>query len=153
VEVVRSPTLVRLAAVIVAVGFAGLAVFQLALIAGAPLGRAAWGGTSTRLPTSLRLASGVAILIYGLGAVLILRCAGFPIRWISPGLARWGTWALVIILTLAALPNLLSPSPWERFLFGPTALFLAALSLVVALRHRTVSTFSTDPQELASGGQ
>ena len=130
----KSPAFVRLAALIVAVGLAGLAVFQVALIAGAPLGRAAWGGTITQLPTSLRLASLVAILIYGLGALLVLRRAGFPIMWISPGFARWGTWALVIVLTLAALPNFLSQSPWERFLLGPTALLLAALSLIVALK-------------------
>jgi len=133
---VRSPAVVRLAALIVAVGFAGLVVFQLALIAGAPLGRAAWGGASTQLPTSLRLASVVAILIYGLGALFVLRRAGFLIRWLSPGLARWGTWALVILLTLAALPNFLSQSPWERFLLGPTALLLAALCLLVALKGK-----------------
>jgi hypothetical protein len=105
------------------VGFAGLAVFQLALIAGAPLGRAAWGGTATQLPQSLRLASAVTILIYVLGALLVLRRAGFTIRWISAEFARWGTWALVIILTLSALANFLSQSPWERFFdsYGPTS--------------------------------
>jgi hypothetical protein len=72
---VRSPAVVRLAALIVAVGFAGLAVFQLALSAGAPLGRAAWGGMSTQLPMSLRLASVVAIFIYGLEPCL---CCDVP---------------------------------------------------------------------------
>jgi hypothetical protein len=37
------------------------------------------------------IASAVTILIYVLGALLVLRRAGFPIRWISPGFARWGT--------------------------------------------------------------
>src|SRR5512133_3007536 len=79
------------------------------------------------------IASAVTILIYVLGALLVLRRAGFPIRWISPGFARWGTWAFVIILTLAALVNFLSQSPRERFLLAPTALLLAALSLIVAI--------------------
>jgi hypothetical protein len=64
-----------------------------------------------------------------------------PVRWISPGFARWGTWAFAIILTLAALVNFLSLSPWERFLLAPTALLLAALSLIVAIKGTdTVNT-------------
>jgi hypothetical protein len=106
VEVVESRAFVRLAAIVVAVVLTGLAVFQVALIAGAPLGRAAWGGTSTYLPKRLRIASAITIVIYVLGALLVLRRAGFPIRWISPAFARWGTWAFVIILTLAGLGEL-----------------------------------------------
>ena len=34
----------RVAAVVAAIGFAGIAIFQLALAAGAPWGYAAWGG-------------------------------------------------------------------------------------------------------------
>ena len=118
-------------------GLTGLAVFQVALTAGAPLGRAAWGGRSTYLPNSLRIASAITIVVYVLGALLVLRRAGFPIRWISAVFARWGTWAFVIILTLAALVNFLSQSPWERFLLAPTALLLAALSLIVAIKGPT----------------
>jgi hypothetical protein len=141
VEVVERRAFVGLAAIVVAVGLTGLAVFQVALIAGAPLGRAAWGGTSTYLPKSLRIASAVTIVIYALGALLVLRRAGFSIRWISPGFARWGTWAFVIILTLAALVNFLSQSPWERFLLAPTAVLLATLSLIVAIKGTdTVNT-------------
>jgi hypothetical protein len=133
------------------VGFASLAVFQLALIAGDPLGRAAWGGTSRYLPKSLRFASAVTIVIYVLGALLVLRRAGIRIRWISSVFARWGTWALLIMLTLAALANLLSQSPWERFLLAPTALLLAALSLIVALRGTdTVSTVSAELEDPGS---
>jgi len=39
---------VRSAAVAAAVGFLVIAAFQLALALGAPLGRAAWGGTHVR---------------------------------------------------------------------------------------------------------
>ena len=112
---VRSSARVRLAAVLLPWGSPVIAAFQLALIAGAPLGRAAWGGTATQLPQSLRLASAVTILIYVLGVLLVLRRAGFPIRWISAVFARWGTWALVIILTLSPLANFLSQSLWGTF--------------------------------------
>jgi hypothetical protein len=121
----------RRCALVVAVGFAGLVAFQLALIAGAPLAQAAWGGGHTVLPTSLRLGSAITVLIYSLASSVILRRGGFPIRWISGAVARWSAWAVVIILALSALANVASESPWERFLMAPTALILAVLSLVV----------------------
>lgn len=124
--------LAKRSAVAAAIGFGGYAIYQLALAVGAPLGRGAWGGTQTQLPTSLRIASAAAIVFYGLAALLVLRRAGFSIRWISPTVARIGTWVLVVVLTLSALGNFLSQSPWERYLNGPVALILAALCLVVA---------------------
>jgi hypothetical protein len=150
-KVVRSSALVRLAALVVAVGLACLVLFQLALIAGAPLGRAAWGGTQIRLPTSLRIASVGSILIYGLGALVVLRWAGFRIGWIPPMFAHWGTWALAVILTLSALINFLSQSSWERFIMGPAALLLAALSVFIAHwgTTHTVSS-SAEPEDRVS---
>jgi hypothetical protein len=127
-------------ALVVASGLAAIAAFQLALIAGAPLGRAAWGGGETVLPTSLRLASVVAIVAYGLAAAVVLRRAGWPIRWISPRVARRATWALVMLLGLSAAGNLLSQSPWERFLMAPTALLLAVLTLIVARSPQATDT-------------
>ena len=127
----RKGTVSRRAGPATAVGFAALAVFELALAAGAPLGRAAWGGTQAQLPLSLRLANAAAIAFYGLAAVVMLRRAGFRIGWVSRAAARVGTWVLVVILPLSALVNVLSPSPWERFVMAPTAVVLAALSLTV----------------------
>jgi hypothetical protein len=50
----------RLAAV-AAAGFAAIAVFELLLAAGAPMGSAAWGGAHPgRLPSELRVASALA---------------------------------------------------------------------------------------------
>jgi hypothetical protein len=143
----RNEMVAKRSAVAAAVGFAGYAVYQLALAAGAPLGRGAWGGTHTQLPTSLRLASAVTIAVYALAALVILRRAGFPIRWISAAVARIGTWVLVVMLPASALGNLISESPWERFLNGPVALVLAMLCLVVARSaHDTVEPSSDAPE-------
>jgi uncharacterized membrane protein YhhN len=66
--------------------------------------------------------------------------------------ARWGTWALAIILTLSALINFLSQTPWERFLMGPAALLLAALSVFIADRGTADTvTSSAEPDDLALG--
>jgi cell division protein FtsW (lipid II flippase) len=61
-----------------------------------------------------------------------------------------GNGAFVIILTLAALVNFLSQSPWERFLLAPTAVILAGLSLIVAIKGTdTVNTSSAEVEARA----
>jgi hypothetical protein len=130
---VRDPAIARVAAIVAAVGFAALAAFQLLLAAGAPLGKAAWGGTTEgQLPTALRVGSALSILVYAVAAALILRRSGLPVRWVSQPVARIGSWVLVALLVLGALANFASQSPWERFVFGPVTLVLAGSCLVVA---------------------
>jgi hypothetical protein len=123
-----------------AIGFLGIAGFQAALALGAPLGAAAWGGADSQIPASLRIASGIAAAMWGLAAVVILGRGGFHVPLLSPGFVRRGIWVLVAVLPLGAVMNFASPSPWERFIWGPVALILAVLSLVVARSgHGTAS--------------
>lgn len=120
------------AAVAAAAGFAGFAAFELALALGAPLGRAAMGGTHTYLPAGLRIVSGIAALIWALAALVVLRRGRYRVPLISARVARAGTWVLTGLLGLGVLMNLASPSDWERFLQAPIAAILATLCLVVA---------------------
>lgn len=122
----------RTAAVAAAIGFFGIAIFQVALALGAPFGRAAWGGTHAQLPMGLRIASAFAVGIWVLAALIVLGRAGFQVFALPPAFLRWGTWSLVGVSVLAALVNFASPSSWERFIWGPVALILAVLCLVVA---------------------
>ena len=122
----------RTPAVAAAAGFFGLAAFQVALALGAPLGRAAWGGAHTHLPMGLRVASAFAVGVWLLAALIVLGRAGFGVSPLPLGFVRWGTWILVGVLPLGAVMNFASPSNWERFLWGPVALILAALCLAVA---------------------
>jgi hypothetical protein len=122
----------RTAAVSAALGFLVIAAFQIALALGSPLGHAAWGGTHVQLPPGLRVASAVAVGLWVLAAVIVLGRAGFEVSPLPFGVARWGIWILVGVLPIGALMNFASPSGWERFLWGPFALLLAALCLVVA---------------------
>ena len=117
---------------VAAVGLLAIACFQAALVLGAPLGRAAWGGTHVRLPPRLRVASAVAVGVWVLATLIVLGRAGFGVTPLPSGVVRWGTWVLVGMLLLGALMNFISPSRWERFLWGPLALILAGLCLVVA---------------------
>ena len=129
-----------------AAGFTGFAVFQLALALGAPLGRAAMGGAHTYLPAGLRMVSGIAVLIWLLAALVVLRRGGYRVPLISARAARGGTWVLTGLLSLGVLLNLASPSSWERFLQAPITAILATLCLIVA-RSRPRAANPAEDQE------
>ena len=122
-----------MAAMAATVGFLVIAAFQLALALGAPLGRAAWGGAYERLPARLRVASGVAVGIWLLAALVILQRAGVPVAPLPDAVAQGGAWIVVGLLAIGAIMNFASSSPWERFGWGPLALILAVLCLIVAI--------------------
>ena len=120
-------------AVAASVGFAVVSTFQIALMLGAPFGAAAFGGGNAgQLPTGLRIASAISAVVWLLAALIVLARGGFAVSPLPRAVSRWGTWALVGLLGLGALMNFASASPWERFGWGPVALTLAVLCLILA---------------------
>lgn len=120
------------AGALASIGCLGVAAFQIALAAGAPLGRAAWGGSHQRLPRNLRVASAVASAVWVLAALVALAGAGFDASPIPASVADWATWVLAALLLLGAVMNFLSRSRLERIIWGPIALVLAGLTAFVA---------------------
>lgn len=119
------------AAVVAATGFVVVAAFQLLLALGAPLGKAAWGGSQPTLPQELRVASSISMVVFLGAAVAVLGRAGFlGLRY--SGAYRVGTWFLAAFMSLGAVMNLASSSVWERFIWAPVALVLAVASFLVA---------------------
>lgn len=110
-----------------------LAVFQLALAAGAPLGRFAWGGQSTVLPTRLRVGSVVSIVIYALIAAVLLERAGLIRLFGAAGFVQVAAWIVFAYFALGILVNAISRSKPERYTMTPVTIVLAGLSLLVAL--------------------
>src|SRR5688572_13829069 len=106
-------------AVLAVVVLAGLAVFQAALAAGAPIGRFAWGGQHRVLPTKLRIGSAVSIVLYALFALIILAAAERA----SDGTGAVGTdvgiWALTAFFVLGVGMNAISRSRPERLVMTP----------------------------------
>ncbi len=120
------------AAVVALVLLASLAVFQGLLVAGAPLGRFAWGGQNEVLPTKLRIGSVVSIALYAGFAVLILQAAG-TLSLLPNGFVGVAIWVLTGYLVLGIGMNAISRSRPERMVMTPVVAILAAACLVLAL--------------------
>ena len=124
--------MIELAAVVVFVLLAGLAVFQVALVAGAPLGRFAWGGQHTVLPRGLRIGSAISVVVYGVIALLMLQAA--DARAVLPaGPAGVAMWVLTGYFALGILLNAVSRSRPERLVMTPVVLVLTGVCLLLAL--------------------
>jgi len=126
--------LARVAAIVAAVLFAGLVLFQIALALGAPWGRAAYGGQSAELSAQLRLTSAVAAVVWAGVALAVLRRAGFDI-W-APVPSSWlpvVVWIVVVLQAVAIVMNAITPSALERAIWLPVAIVLFGSTLTVAL--------------------
>lgn len=115
----------------IAAALVSMSAFQAALAAGAPWGRAAFGGSHTgTLPRHLRTVSAFASAIYGAGAALIVRGSG------STRLRTRGLTALSVFMGLGVIANGASRSPIERVIWTP----ITAITAVLAWRSRYEQT-------------
>lgn len=111
---------------------AALAVFQAALIAGAPLGHFAWGGRHRVLPRNLRIGSVVSVALYAGFATIILQRAGV-VSFLPPPVADIGIWLIAGYSALGIPLNAISRSLPERFTMTPVVAVLFVLVLTVAM--------------------
>ena len=121
------------AAITFTVVIALLAIFQEALIFGAPLGRFAWGGQSDVLPTRLRRGSVIAIILYAAFSVILLTTSGILSLPVLEPVAGLLCWMIVAYLAIGVVMNAFSRSKPERLVMTPVAVLLAVCALIVAL--------------------
>ena len=112
---------------------AGLAIFQGVLIAGAPLGHFAWGGQHRILPSRLRIGSAVAIVLYGLFALVLMMRAGLLSPWPDTSWIKFASWVILAYMALGVVMNAISRSLPERLTMTPLVSVLLVLTLIVAL--------------------
>lgn len=111
-----------------------IALFQLAIVLGAPVGEYAYGGQHEGvLPTRFRIASVVSML-------LMLAIAGHYLAQIgifSPVLDQAGNaianWGFVGFFALAAIMNNITKSEKEKRVFGSITLAMLLSAILVAL--------------------
>jgi len=111
----------------------GLAIFQVLLALGKPLGKMAWGGAHRVLPRTLRRASALAVPILLWAACILAFRAGFLPLILSPAWIRGFTWFFAGYFGLNVLANLASRSRKERRIMGPVSIIIFAAFLIIAV--------------------
>jgi hypothetical protein len=110
-----------------------VAVFQLALIFGAPWGEYTLGGRYPgKLPTNIRIAAVVQIFILVFFAVIVMARSGLAFSGID-NLGRIGIWFVVAFFVLGTVMNLSSPSKKEKMVMGPLNVTALASTTIIAL--------------------
>lgn len=126
-------SLVDWAVLVAAVGVVGMAMFQILLAAGFPLGAAAFGGANEVLPKKLRVASGASTLLFLAAFYFVLARGGLFGAVRQSTSVHVGIWIFAVVFALSALANVASTSRWERLLMAPIAILLCACCALLAL--------------------
>lgn len=129
-------TLVELAAVAAAVLMGAVAVFQIALAAGMPLGDATMGGRAATVEGVLqpryRVIAVASAIVLILAAWIVLARAGLVTIPLDDQVLSWSTWVVAGFLALNTLTNLAGRHPLERWGMGSITLVNALLVGYVA---------------------
>ena len=126
-------TMVQIAALIAVVLFVLLALFQIALLLGAPWGEFAWGGQQKTLAPQRRAGSAVNIVLYGLMSLMLLSKAGYISSPAITPVLPFVLWFMVAFAAVGILLNAITRSRKERAVMLPTAIVLFVCQLIVAL--------------------
>ena len=126
--------IVVIAALIQAVIALGVAIFQIALVAGAPLGEYTMGGQHPgKLPGQFRATAAVSAVIMVAQSGHYLAQAGILNPALSPGQNAIVNWFWFGFAVLGLIVNSISRSKKERNTWVPVLLVSAICTLLVAL--------------------
>ena len=114
--------------------FLATALFQLALVLGAPMGEYAYGGQMLgKLPTPYRVASAVSFVFMLAISGHYLAQLGVVPKLLSDDLNQWVNWGLIGFAAAAAVMNNITKSAKEKRLWGSTTIAMLIAAIVVAL--------------------
>lgn len=125
-------------ALVAAVVFALVAVFQVALALGAPWGHVAYGGRAAgvdgRLPTPFRAMSAITAIFLGVAAALVLARGGLvELGGVADRTLGIVTWAIAAMMALNTLANVASTNRIERMVMGGATALLTICCVVLAV--------------------
>jgi hypothetical protein len=128
----------RSGATIAAVLFTLVALFQLAVVLGAPLGDYTQGGANKgTLPAQGRVIAGVsAALVLVMAAALLARTERGPARFAPRRLIAVLAWITTAYAGVGVILNLITPSATERAVWAPVTAVMFAACLVTMLLTR-----------------
>ncbi len=130
----RPKSLDQFAAGFLVFSFLALALFQLAIVLGAPLGEYAFGGQQSGvLAIRFRVASALSFLIGLAIAGHYLAQLGVLPQLLEPDLNRLVNWGIVVFNLPAAILNNITRSEKEKRLWGGTTIANLIASVIVAI--------------------
>lgn len=122
----------------ISVGLFGIVmVFQLLLAAGILPITMAWGGRNTELTPTLRLSSLIAIILLCYFTYVVARRSGILGTTPPSMLMRILSWLVTAYMVFNTVMNFLSPSPAEKWVFGPITLAIVVITSIINLDKTT----------------
>ena len=131
--------MIQTAAVGASVLIAGVAVFQLALALGLPLGEATLGGRAPTnngvLQANFRALAGLSsVILVGVAWIALARADVIGAGPLGDTFVRRATWGILAFLVLNTLANFAAPHPVERWVMGSITLVTVVLIGIVTFR-------------------
>lgn len=109
-----------------------VAVMEILLIFGLPLGEFTMGGRYKVLPPLFRIFAASSFIIQLLGAAMILQCGGLMGMWFSSKVIRIICFVFAGFFAVNTVMNLISPSKKEKCVMTPLAAIEACCFAVTA---------------------
>jgi hypothetical protein len=132
-----SSNVARNSSAIGAVLLLALVAFQIALAAGAPWGRAAYGGTSAQPAVELRVSSAFAAVLWSFVALVVLNRGGHRVpRMLPQRSIPVVMWLAVALLSVGLVLNVITTSQLERMIWAPVTLALLVATTATELSAR-----------------
>ena len=121
-------------AILGAVLLFAVAVMEVLLILGLPLGEFTMGGRHKVLPGPYRIAAASSILLQIFGALMMLQGAGFMNMWFGAAPTKVICFVFGGFFAINTVMNFISPSKKEKYVMTPLALIEAVCFIVTAVK-------------------
>ena len=109
-----------------------VAVVEVLLIFGLPLGEFTMGGRYKVLPPLLRVAAASSVILQLFGAAMILQGGGLMNMWFSSGVTKIVCFVFAGFFAVNTVMNLISPSKKEKYVMTPLAALEAVCFAITA---------------------
>ena len=110
----------------------GVAVMEVLLIFGLPLGEFTMGGRYKVLPPMFRLFAASSIILQLFGAAMLLQCSGLMNMWFAGKVTKIICFVFAGFFAVNTIMNFISPSKKEKYVMTPLAAIEAVCFAITA---------------------
>ena len=109
-----------------------VAIMEVLLVLGLPLGEFTMGGRYKVLPPALRVAAASSIVLQLFGAAMILQGGGIMVMWFPNNVTKIICFVFAGFFAVNTIMNLISPSKKEKYVMTPLAAVEAVCFAITA---------------------